>query len=78
MAYPLLVAKPPCPLLPPPPPKNVGVRKGGLGGKKLLGKRVRIKNLLNILWEEDILGPPKLRVYRDSRRSIATPQDSMQ
>jgi len=48
------------------PPRNVGVKKGSLGRKKLLDKRVRVWNLLNILWEEDILGPPRLGVYRDS------------
>ena len=48
------------------PLRNVGVKNGGLGRKELLERRVRLRNLSNILWEKDILGPLQLE-------SVGTP-----
>ena len=48
------------------PLESVRIREGNLGRKKRLCRSVQVRNLSNILWEEDILGPPQLGVYRDS------------
>ena len=40
------------------PLRNFGIRKGGLGRKELLRRRVRLEDFPNILGEEDIFDPP--------------------
>ena len=50
-----------CLLVPPFPFRNDGIGSSGRGGREFL-RRIRTKNLTNILREEDMLDPPKFGV----------------
>ena len=63
MTCPWLVAVPPHPPL---SPQERWDQEQRSGGKELL-RRIRIRNLSNILREEDIFDPPELGVCRNSR-----------